>query len=749
MADYNSALCPFLDLKPPLIQKYTDVVAQIYPLRADPLRLQRFCDKFLKGTPKGNPFVEFAPATPWILMQVCKYTSMLSETANRPKADRCFAQNELSFGIPIKYWDKGSKPQPDQVAMVYPIVFVDNPISMEAGRQVYGWSKAGIEFDSIAPEFRPNEPRIVVGATFQSPEFQSFNTSLFRVLQKRPFLSGALSVAETYLAATAGCLDLMRGLISKYEPLTKETSWFDALEPMEGLESLGQTLSRLYGSSSARINQSMRRALGLVDSPTNTSPPMTIFTMKQVRDTQPKYACYRGLVRSQMEVTKVKDGGLLFDPLSGDPTGGIEISLRSGNSYIKQIMKLLARSDAEDASEHLEVSSLRPLMPFWTTVNLSYGLGDYQCWSSRHTPWQQEQQGENDSRPLVARRPNKASARIPYIKRGSGAAIDLSGPRFVSDAVLHIFPIPAERKVLQDLVDNYLNHLGKTNRATRKPYFHFEVKPRPARPNVYVTLLSYNKMWIGGERQNGDRVLSFAILVDYYRQHRLSASNQPVQALLPLYTFVGTDANFITEYEVYGRLTFKSRLTSPATTWLEEPGNAAGQRVLSLFTTLFPNSREGQAARELEFIKVYSEFGKRRLLRGDDSNKRLEGLGLNEYFTTRDGEKRVSWSIALKQVRNAIRCDRADYQSLVGIKRLFKFRKNEINVAPLKIAIRTNDNFPMLKILGLDRAGRLSKRKLFREFSVPDAFSVRGELREEQGKELWWRVAGHDVWKEA
>ena len=44
---FNSALGEFLALPPHLEQKYSDVVTQIFPLKASMNRLQEFCDSYL------------------------------------------------------------------------------------------------------------------------------------------------------------------------------------------------------------------------------------------------------------------------------------------------------------------------------------------------------------------------------------------------------------------------------------------------------------------------------------------------------------------------------------------------------------------------------------------------------------------------------------------------------------------------------------------------------------------------------
>lgn len=77
---FNSALGKFLALPPHLEQTYSDVVTQVYPLKASMTRLQEFCESYLSLS--ENPPFSFKPAAPWVLMQVCDYGRIASTTSN-------------------------------------------------------------------------------------------------------------------------------------------------------------------------------------------------------------------------------------------------------------------------------------------------------------------------------------------------------------------------------------------------------------------------------------------------------------------------------------------------------------------------------------------------------------------------------------------------------------------------------------------------------------------------------------------
>ena len=100
MPPFNTALGEFLALPAHLEQKYSDVVTQIYPLKASMERLQDFCDSYL-NLDEELP-MHFKPAAPWVLMQVVDYGKMATNAMNVG----WFSQHELAFGVPVRRYEK-------------------------------------------------------------------------------------------------------------------------------------------------------------------------------------------------------------------------------------------------------------------------------------------------------------------------------------------------------------------------------------------------------------------------------------------------------------------------------------------------------------------------------------------------------------------------------------------------------------------------------------------------------------------
>jgi hypothetical protein len=395
-----------LRLAPDLKQRYPGVVTQVYPLPAQITALQEVCDELLNSLgSKEDPLpVCFKPAAPWVLAQVCNYGKVDFDKAS--KGHSWFSQHEVAVGFPIAWYTvKDGKWVFRDWAMLYPFIFVDNPYSMSGGREIYGWSKAGIEVERELPEFAPDQPRCLIKATrkkyegrraglrhgssifIQShPDEHGEALDFFEVSQQRPFLSGRTGminavravpgIVGTYFAATSGILDLIGRALTAFQD--------------NSLTSLWPFLQRWYGF----MGQFVPASLGMLYAPSgqpnangNSVAEINIITKKQFRDAEGGgHACYQAIVGSCMKIDSALDGGLLFDPISGDASGGVRIKVIGDQDFdlVKELGITWAKHTREGGREHYE---LRPSVPFWARLDLSYGAATYQCWRAQGTLW--------------------------------------------------------------------------------------------------------------------------------------------------------------------------------------------------------------------------------------------------------------------------------------------------------------------------------------------------------------------------
>src|SRR5947209_17529147 len=97
LAAYNSTLEDILPKN--LSENLQDVLAYIFPLSADPLRMQNFLDRYL-NFPNGDsleeaPPVYFKPAAPFVHLEVANYGRLSSNILNAG----WFSQRETAFAM--------------------------------------------------------------------------------------------------------------------------------------------------------------------------------------------------------------------------------------------------------------------------------------------------------------------------------------------------------------------------------------------------------------------------------------------------------------------------------------------------------------------------------------------------------------------------------------------------------------------------------------------------------------------------
>ncbi len=511
---YNDALGDFLRLPAQIPQTYTDVLTQVYPLPADISALKTFCGNFLN---QQEPCAWiFEPAAPWVVMQVCNYGKIAMTSQNVGWV----SQHEFAFGFPVAWYEKGKNGERKFMdwAMVYPYIWVDDPLSMSLGRQVYGWAKAGIVLNWPRPNLEPNTRSLVSidlkGGPGGSGVDDQTRPRFLEILQHQPVLSGRSGFATlsslparimgTYLSAASGMLGTFNSMISGYQE--RLSGYANTQQPLQGLirESAnltGQTLRwnnylEEFLSGARDLTLAQERVLGMpVGSDgieailRSTAGKVRIITQKQVRDAAcPDDAGFSALVGSTIKYSQPIDGGLLLsDPLSPDSSGGIQICLRDDFGIVGSLG--LKHLDSVDNNARWSVRRLRPVMPFWVKLNMSYDSADCQTWRTRGTDWAIDYRSPEPDPPsgggasLGQPQPEtrRSSSRIEdadklprleYIPWGSGASQEIAGPMKAANFGLWVYGLEADGETLKALCNEYLNQ------AEGGQSFHqFEVSP--------------------------------------------------------------------------------------------------------------------------------------------------------------------------------------------------------------------------------------------------------------------------------
>src|SRR5215469_6636466 len=711
---FNSALGKFLALPTCLDQKYTDVVAQIYPLKANTTQLQKFCDAYLNLT--GDPQDRFEAAIPWVLMQVLDYGKIATSARNVG----WFSQHELAFGVPLRWYrkERGKWVFVDW-ALVFPFIYVDSPLSMSGGREIYGWSKAPIEIDVEPAIFQPGNQRSLVsislvteGTTYRE---QSKREKFLEIAQQRPFQSVKSAVTDALTAIPRAISSSIAAVSNMFQMGSDFVSNYGDGE----LQSLQEIVVRFYGPGLKTL------AAGFVDGSaqqaSRQSPPIDIVTLKQVREVRGRGgACFQAIVGSKMGLERLIDGGALFDPLVGDATGGIQIDLL--DSKRQPVVRSLGIVISEDSGiDGNPAFRLRPLLPFWLKMDLTYGVADYQCWRTENTEWT-----AGDKVTYTKRK------KIPYSTMGSGARQEIGGRFEFPHVTFRVMPLRADRRKLQNLIKLYL----------KNDFFEFGVSGRireDGKVHSVVCLIGTNfeRMTATSDRSSkySDREMIFAAPVLWWEKGKHQIKHP---AMIPLYTLTGTTWNAVTSYEVYGQFAIKSELSDPKREWLTDP--VAGRRarqLLTVSTELFPELEKSQKAQERAVLEV-------RTAQGTSSavavSPYLAQLGLNHFW---NGDRFDS--IALKQIVDAKDPAYADYQAIVGLSRRFKLAKRISSasgaLSPVSVKVFEYPSFPLVETLGLVAAKPVQHDE-YKVYTLKpvDPFWVSGAMKSDPGRELCWRV---------
>ena len=406
-------------------------MTQIFPLKASMNRLQEFCDSYL-NLGEDLPLY-FKPAVPWVLMQVVDYGQIATTSKNLG----WFSQHELAFGVPLRCYKKEKN---EWVfvnwAMVFPFIFVDNPLSLSGGRKIYGWSKSGIKIDVSPSIFEPGNARriasislVTSGTIYGEP---SGTEEFLQIYQRRPFVSASFAVADLFNALPQAIASSIKAAYSIFET----TGLFPAGYSDRDLKSLQEMLTQFYGMVNSSAPGSFRAPPDIApgqETPDSNSGVgrFNIITMKQIREVHSSSAaCFQAIVGSTMQIERTLDGGYLFDPLSGDASGGIYINLL--NSAVQPIVRTLGLETSEHSRRrrHARFNTLA-----YDAILAKYGFSAM--------GWRTPNAG-------VLTLPNGLPAtnllqltrrKVEYLNVGSGASEELNGPYLFPQISLRVMPL--------------------------------------------------------------------------------------------------------------------------------------------------------------------------------------------------------------------------------------------------------------------------------------------------------------------
>lgn len=739
-----------LPVRPPFL--FTGVTSRVFPLKANMARLTQFCDSYVNMDVPPD-IAHFRPAVPFVYMMVLDYGSMSSASLQAQNVG-WVAQHELAFTVPLERWrmEKGKLVFKDW-ACVSPFIFVDDELSLTTGREIYGWPKVAGRVESIRPMWDQHPmagarlfsfstavfPKAYAGAAESERVLLQIDADPALHFSQVPPDTGNPWAPWTALAqATRSSLSLMGSALDM--TLALRARGYRTNRSKESLLAMGAKVAdylRHLGPAWVQSPQTLTGPKGAQElrSQTGAGCPKLAFdniTIKQFRDAQePQRACYKALVRSAMGIERINRSGLMGDGnlLRGDNSGGFTIRVHrySTQPIIESLGIEVTRT--ENADGEVPISVLKPVLPFWTDVDLFYGAGEVIC-SRVHRPdddgededdWVDEQPGSAPSPAMVRTRAatvngGPGAAAGPADASGSAAATTIGaeataeplskpadhqahndyntalgaatqpmvGPFHFPDVTLQVYPLLADRVKLERFVEHYLN---ETMEGSGQKFY---TMGSYAYLLVQCTGEQNGTMWSNANNIGwwAEREVSFCVPVKWYAVKPGSDEPELISvAMVSPFVYSSSGRAVITDREVNGRPAVKATITSPRDVWLDESGPDKPRQYLRLQTEVFPALGYGQKAEERTLLEIdgrdvlaYNDSVGWRLVAERWGPELVDDLMVKAEMCNRQVDEVLAAKalalevlgqgapinwLVLKQYRDASAVDKACYQALV------------------------------------------------------------------------------------
>lgn len=702
---------------------FEGVTLRMFPLRANPHRLKQFCDRYLNIAPQ---IAHFRPAGPFVFLMAINYGRMSAEAVH----SQWIAQREFMFTIPLEWHEVGSDGRKvfKDWASVSPFIFVDDPLSIKAGREVYGWPK-------VLARMKPD-----VNSWMQDPRADRRLLSLETLLPSQKLYAGQPMTNRVLLevdqVASQAAVRLPPEPFQMFEPLARLP-----LTMMRSYASVWETsvrVARLWSrNASVRKRTASVSPLDLFQQCIGVrglSAVANTINLKQFRGARPDdgktlpagtaadpgLACYQSLVNAKMRFERFNGGGLMgsLEALRGDASGGFRIRVHRHGAY-PIVESLGLAPDATSHRRHADIDILRPMAPFWMSFDFSYDLGERICWRNEMEPdkwWTREtadgRRGVPQSTPECKCVPVKASTPLNYNTSLGPIASPMVGPFDFFDTNVRVLPLlaryPDGERIAQsgqpdlDLLLDVLRtsavaEVGKANPMSLDAQIYPRLDdPTSDEKRTLVFMICTNRSSMSSEANDvgwwAKQSISFAYLIKGCFTNADETVNYSRYWLAPVFGLADSPLAVTTGREVAGLNTHLAEIKNGVDPWLEDGGAHANRRLMSVHAPLFPAGGVGQTRTHRTFVEVEQVLG--------NSAEREEGQGAGiveqvEKLLCGGGALR---SLTIKSFKDEERPHHnADcYNALVGGDEIFASRRHDGRGAP---AVATLDGPLRVKVL--------------------------------------------------
>lgn len=749
---------------------FPGVSMRIFPVRADMSRVQSVVDGWLNGILPPE-IAYFRAFSPYVMLVALNY----GRSAVIPSNLGWSSQREVIFSVPLQ-WYRRTRGGFDLVdlAVVTPFIFVDNDLSIPAGREVFGWQKNLIWMDPLHDRWLSNPRAPTKHAGLSTRAFREVYAG--KQEQPVPFVAIEEAAAGASLQYPADKLNPLLPWVALHNAMGSAFGLAqDIIDLLAGLGLTrrrhaplrgGRTAPLDPGGSAAGTLQAILRAVDPYDPDLYTNQ----INLKQFRDAErPTTACYQDINNTVMRVREINRLGFLGETrvLLGDVTGGYRVTLHQWESLpIADMLGLEAQrsTDVDGAT----VVTLEPVLPMWADMDLLYaGERRVIAWRSKDQPWVAGPGAAPHERPRASRsiprgdRLSRAPEKIPYNTALGSSSPVIYGPFETPEATVRVLPLLASERELGDLVDRALNEpLGDMDAGEGSAGSGFSFSPWGN--HVYLVICSADATYSVDNNIGSwpSRAVQFLVPVRRFRDGEPDGF-----ALYCPFSFSSSSLAAVSASEINGMAAFNAKIHSPSSTWLDEDGPAVGRgRDLAVVRALVPPILEaGERARMCTLLKV-SERGTDTLVLQDEKLNPHWAPRIKRDLERRRPSRSASGDpsgpapldvarahavdvlgdqapipfVALKQFRDVASPDRACYQALIEVEqRLLRVERVEEIGAPLEVVLFDYESMPIAKVLGLvDRSSGYHEGLRCRKLEPVRPFWMTVCIREELATNL-------------
>jgi hypothetical protein len=713
------------------------VTQHIFALRADMARLRRFIDSYLNFVDDDMPPpFYFQPAAPFVIFELIYYPYLTVASRNLIS----YPQREMSFTIPLEcYAIEEGMLVFKQYASCVPFLYVDEEISIVAGRELFGLPKVAIKFENLIDAGRPDVPRQIGRLTLRTPGKDGDVYVPFIEIYHEP--SRYISFRE----APQKLISALPEALQSYYTLVSEAWEAYARPPLRGYENQ-RDLASMLGmiranadtlSASLPVFPFMRVAPQFAESSADEQLGpifMDLISLKQARDAERvELVSFQSLVRSTMYIDRINDGGFLFSPLASNPSSDITVKIhhRRGQPLVESLGLVTEATiatdgrgrskgaDGDNASDPTSlVSILRPLLPYWMNVDLTYGLGTNLYWRGRDTEW-----SSTDN-------PGPPSGGNRYITVGSGALQEDVSRIVAPNSQIWVLRLPLDEENggeerLRRLCLEHLKNDCYVFRLT--PYLNGQ------KPSVWMFIRNMDNTG-EGQGPEVEQEVAFGAVVDWFLNKNGQPWGPPIgQLLMPLFVLSDNETAVFTESEVFGCPTVRADISFEGANWTSTFD--LPMAAMNVDTLIIPELYSGDSAERRRIVRV--------AVAASSSEHQIEHLPTNVLNLP---------TVNLKQIIDCRLPGRVDFQAIVArvlaIHPHNSTAKLSMPLEPKRWSVNIDryGSLPLVQKMGLKVSDRKRGKYTTIEVIQPiGVWSASATIEELGGVNLAWRL-GNSPW---